>query len=187
MAELHADTLNKIITYDARNMQETLTRDFVKVISRHIDPGRRCPKWIFDVDKPNASEYIEAASRFFEMGGDLDEDTTRSVLGLPKPKPGVPVLSKFGPLGVAGQIQQQQMQMLMSGMQPQQRQSNQPTPDNSPGFPGMGQPVIRGNLIPGDPVTMPIPTRSNDMRNMIGADGIDPGRNVFLQALLGRM
>lgn len=93
VADFHQETLNRILKYDARNLQETLTRDFVSVISRHIDPTRRPPKWVFDVDKPNAGEHLGAAQAFFEMGGQIDEDSLRSVLGLPKPKPGSATLS----------------------------------------------------------------------------------------------
>jgi hypothetical protein len=94
VASFHEETLNRILKYDARNLQETLTRDFVSVISRHIDPARCTPKWVFEVDKPNSAEHLEAAGRFFEMGGILDEDNLRSVLGLPKPKPGSKTLSR---------------------------------------------------------------------------------------------
>lgn len=177
VAELHADTLNKIITYDARNLQETLTKDFVSVISRHIDPTRRCPKWIYDVDKPNASEYMGAASRFFEMGGDIDEDSTRSVLGMPKPKPNARVLSKYGPLGSGPVIQQQLMQNAMMGM--------------LGGMPGT-DPMLAGNLVPGHPVAQPIPTAQNGFGTMLqgaggmnGDPGVNPGQNLLLQALMG--
>jgi hypothetical protein len=182
VAELHADTLNKIITYDARNLQETLTKDFVSVISRHIDPARRPPRWIYDVDKPNASEYMGAATRFFEMGGDIDEDTTRSVLGLPRPKPGAPLLSKYGPLGSGPVLQQQMMQNAMMGMLGM----------GGPGMgmgPGGGQPMLAGNIVPGHPVAQPIPTATNNMATMLGGATMDPGvspsQNLLLQALMG--
>lgn len=181
VAELHADTLNKIITYDARNLQETLTKDFVSVISRHIDPSKRCPKWIYDVDKPNASEYMDAATRFFEMGGDIDEDSTRSVLGMPKPKPGVPVLSKYGPLGSGPVIQQQLMQQAMMGMLGGGGMGG-----------GTGQPMLPGNLVPGHPVAQPQPTAENGFGIMLSGGlggqmdpGVEPSQNVLLQALLG--
>jgi len=98
VAAFHQETLNRILKYDARNLQETLTRDFVSTISRCIDPSRRPPKWVYEVDKPNAAEHLEAAMRFFDMGGSIDEDNLRSVLGLPKPKPGVPILAKLDPM-----------------------------------------------------------------------------------------
>lgn len=94
VAQFHQETLNRILKYDARNLQETLTRDLVSTISRHIDPSRRPPKWVFEVDKPNAAEYLEATQHFYDMGGAIDENDLRSVLGLPKPKPGAPQLSQ---------------------------------------------------------------------------------------------
>lgn len=170
VADLHADTLNKIIKYDARNLQETLTRDFVSTISRHIDPYQRIPKWKFEVDRPNASEHLEAMQALFEMGADIDEDDARSVLGLKKPKPGSAILSRYGPLGVAG--------FMASGGGMQQGQAQQ---DGGGGQNGQTPPnptVIPGSLRPGDPVANPLDPSANGPQ-------IDPRMNVLIQALMG--
>jgi hypothetical protein len=118
VAAFHQETLNRILKYDARNLQETLTRDFVSVISRHIDPSRRTPRWVFEVDKPNAAEHLEAAGRFFEMGGILDEDNLRSILGLPKPKPGNKTLSRAQSALEAANPMIAMLQQQSEGMQP---------------------------------------------------------------------
>lgn len=127
VAEFHQETLNRILKYDARNLEETLSRDFVSTISRCIDPSRRPPKWKYEVDKPNASEFLDAAMRFFDMGGAIDEDNLRSILGLPKPKQGAPILSKLDA-----------MNPQMSGMIP-----------GMAGIPGAGQPGATMTAVPG--------------------------------------
>jgi hypothetical protein len=95
VSEFHQMTLNRLLKFDATGLQETLTRDFVRVLAKYnCPPGMPCPRFVFDVDRPNAAEILEAAERFYQMGGSIDEDSLRSVLGLPKPKPGSAILSR---------------------------------------------------------------------------------------------
>ena len=163
VADLHADTLNKIIAYDARNLEETLTRDLVSTVSRHIDPYQRVPKWRFEVEDPNASEQLQAAQALFEMGADLDEEEVRGIMGLRKPKPGAPILSRYGPMGVAG--------AMLGGMNP-----GMVPEGNQPGGIMANPTVLPGSLIPGDPVANPLE-----------GSNLPPDRNLILQALLGSM
>lgn len=164
VAEFQQQTLNDILKYDARNLQESLTRDFVATVSRHIDPGRAVPWFAFDVDRPNAAEHLQAAQALFEMGADLDEDDLRGVLGLEKPRPGAQILSRYGPLGKQGA-------MMAAGMG--QVGMNSPAEGNMPGgISPVNQTVLPGNLIPGDPVAQPM--------------GYDPRRDLFA-AILGGM
>jgi hypothetical protein len=103
VADLHADTFNRIVKFDAVALQETITKDLVKVLSKYNYPGVPAPKFAFDVDKPNAAAVLEAARQFYEMGGQIDEDELRSVLGLAAPQPGHAVLAKVpatSPMGV---------------------------------------------------------------------------------------
>lgn len=110
VAGLHEDSFARIIKYDAVNLQETLTQDLIKVLQRYNCPKVKKPiKWVFEVDKPNAKELLEAANAFFEMGGTVDEDEMRGVIGLSKPVPGGSILAKFQNLspmaaGAAGQV-----------------------------------------------------------------------------------
>lgn len=97
-AELHADTLSHIIKYDAVALQETLSTDLISVLYKYNCPGVPPGKFVFDVDKPNAEEFMAGAKDFFEMGGTLDEDEVRSILGLSKPEAGHSVLSKIPPM-----------------------------------------------------------------------------------------
>ena len=96
VAGLHADTFARIIKYDAVNLQETLTTDLIRVLQKY-----NCPKvtkkirWVFEIDKPNAEEVMQAAQVFYDLGGTLDEDEVRGTIGLSKPAPGSSMLAKF--------------------------------------------------------------------------------------------
>lgn len=98
------DQFGSRIKFDALNLQETITKTLVAVLCRWNHPGIPCPRFVFDVDKPNAGEVLAAAQAFFEMGGQIDEDELRSIIGLSKPTPGHSVLAKFpaqgSPVGV---------------------------------------------------------------------------------------
>jgi hypothetical protein len=96
VADLHSTTLSRIIKYDAVNLQETLTEQLVKVLCRYNCPGVPHPKFVFDVDKPNAGELLEAATAYYQMGGTIDGDELRGIIGLSKPAPGNAILSKLG-------------------------------------------------------------------------------------------
>jgi hypothetical protein len=101
--ELDLATTNRVIKYDAVNLQETITEDLVRVLLRYMHPDvpERSVRFVFDVDKPNSGEVLGAAQAFYEMGGTIDEDEIRSVLGLSKPSPGAPMLAKMSPMSPA--------------------------------------------------------------------------------------
>lgn len=102
VADLHADTFTRIVKFDAVNLQETLTSDLIGPLAKYNTPGVTPPRFVFDVDKPNAAELMEGAKNFYEMGGSVDEDELRGILGLAKPAPGHGVLAKAGALQPAG-------------------------------------------------------------------------------------
>lgn len=91
--------LGRNIKYDAVNLQEALTTDLVHVLQKY-SPYADLPPFTFkfDVDKPNAAEIIGAAQTFYEMGGAIDEDSLREIVGLEKPQEGHSILSKMGNL-----------------------------------------------------------------------------------------
>jgi hypothetical protein len=96
VAGLHEDTFARLIKYDAVNLQETLTSDLISVLQKYNAPRvRQRIRWVFEIDKPNAKEVLEAATAFFEMGGTIDEDELRGTIGLTKPAPGASMLAKF--------------------------------------------------------------------------------------------
>jgi hypothetical protein len=102
VADLHADTFGRIVKFDAISLQETLTKDLVRVLAKYNFPELPPPKFVFDVDKPNAAEVLEAAKSFYEMGGQVDEDELRGVLGLSKPQAGHSVLAQVPAISPTG-------------------------------------------------------------------------------------
>lgn len=102
VADLHADTFSRLVKYDAINLAETLTTDLVWVLQEYMYPDLPKMQFVFDVDKPNARDVLEAAQGFYNMGGTVDEDELRSIIGLAKPQPGHPMLAKMGNLSPAG-------------------------------------------------------------------------------------
>ena len=102
VADLHADTFSRLVKYDAINLAETLTTDLVVVLQKYMFPGLPPMRLVMDVDKPNARDVLESAQAFYSMGGTIDEDELRSIIGLAKPQPGHSMLAKMGNLSPAG-------------------------------------------------------------------------------------
>ena len=102
-----------------------------------------------------------------DLADDLDEDDLRSTLGLKKAKPGSPILSRYGPLGVQG--------FMMGGAGAQPNVGDNPG-GNQPGGIMSNPTVLPGNLKPGDAVANPV-----------NGQGIPPQNNLLLQALMATM
>lgn len=104
LADVHENTFMRLVALDATNLAETMTHQLVRIIHRHSFPEDDFDlKFVINVDKPDPVKYLEAASKFYEMGGELDEDEVRSVLGFSRPEAGNPVLKKADPLPIPGQ------------------------------------------------------------------------------------
>lgn len=145
VAGLHEDSFARLIKYDAVNLQETLNTDLVAVLQKYNAPRvTKKIKWVFEVDKPNAAEVLEASQAFFEMGGTLDEDELRGIIGLAKPAPGASMLAKYqsmSPAGMAPGMAPEGMPML-GQPGPEAGAAPMPGMDQAPqGPPGMQPPV----------------------------------------------
>lgn len=95
VAQAHQMTQEMIIQYDATSLQETITAELVKTLYRWNHPGVPQASFVFDVEKPNSGEYMEAARMLYEMGVSIDADDLRSVVGIPKPEAGHDIISKY--------------------------------------------------------------------------------------------
>lgn len=104
-SELHGETLDQIIKYDAVNLQETFQQDLITVLYKYNCPGVRPGLFKFQIDSPNAREVLEFAQALYEMGVGLDEDELMELAQLSKPKPGGTVVSKIGQLQQAAAMQ----------------------------------------------------------------------------------
>lgn len=105
VAQLHQSSFDSVIKYDSNALAETLTQQFVKVLYRTNYPTMRPARWVFEIDRPNVGQMLEAAQVFYDMGGSLDEDDLREATGLPAPSGNGTVLSKINstqPAAVGG-------------------------------------------------------------------------------------
>jgi hypothetical protein len=95
VADLHADTKNRIIRSDAQRLAGTLTTDLLAPMQRYNWPWATWQtRWVFDVEKPDPAQWLEAAKTFVDLGGEIAEDEARGVLGFRKPEPGEKVLGR---------------------------------------------------------------------------------------------
>lgn len=101
VAELHGETLDEIIKYDAVNLEETFQRDLISVLYRYNAPGVRPGKFKFSVDTPNAEAVLNYATTLYQMGVPLDEDQLYDVSQLTKPKPGGGIVTNIGSMSPA--------------------------------------------------------------------------------------
>lgn len=93
--EYEQESCARLIRYDAANLGNTLTTQFIPVLQKHNFPSADFDiRFKFHVDKVDPTNFLESAQRMFEMNGSLDEAQVRSVLGLSKPKKGADVLKK---------------------------------------------------------------------------------------------
>ena len=130
------DTHSRMVRYDAMNLQDTLTEELVATLQKYNFPGLPQIRWKFDIDKPNAAETLTAAQAFYQMGGTLDEDELRAILGLSRPQPGHAILAQNMPLNPSTMGSQPTgvPQQGQPGPMPEQgAEAAQPTPDGAQG------------------------------------------------------
>jgi hypothetical protein len=94
VSEYLEGNLGRLIKYDAINLQETISAQLLGTLQRYMYPDIPPLRFVFDLDKPNSLEVLESAKAFYEMGGTIDEDSLREVIGLEKPQPGHSMLSQ---------------------------------------------------------------------------------------------
>lgn len=97
-ADLQGATFAGVVKFDSQNLSDSLTEDMVKVIYAYTYPGMKPGRWTFEAESPNVEQLVQAAGAFTEMGGQIDADEFRKLLGLPLPRPGAQLLSKQQPL-----------------------------------------------------------------------------------------
>lgn len=94
VADLHADTKQKIAAFDAGLLGETLTGSvdepgLVNTIQKWSFPEATFPvSLVFDVEKAESKPKLEAAKSVWEMGVSIKADEVRAAAGLSKPTDG---------------------------------------------------------------------------------------------------
>ena len=85
----------RIMQYDADNLAETLNRELLSVLQDYNFPGSKYKlKLKYNLLKPDPNKMLEAAQRFWEIGGAINERELRAYIGLSEPEPGDTVLKK---------------------------------------------------------------------------------------------
>lgn len=81
------DTKFRIVKFDANNEADSLTHDFVAPLQRWNCPQESyLIKWVFDVDKPNAKEQMQALKQVWDMGASIKEEEALSTAGASLPQ-----------------------------------------------------------------------------------------------------
>jgi len=88
VANLHADTLSRIIRYHADALADSLTYDFVRVVARMLGASEDLAgriRFVFAPERPDPKERLEAIEKFVALGGRVSEREVRDLLGLAQP------------------------------------------------------------------------------------------------------
>jgi phage gp29-like protein len=87
VADLHLDTLLQIISYDANNLEETLTHELVKPIKDWNWPSAKDVdiRFKIDTESPDIEEKLAAYAQAYEMGCALKEQEVMDLIGATMP------------------------------------------------------------------------------------------------------
>ncbi len=93
VADLHADTMSKLIRFHADGLGQSITTDLLAVINESMygDDAPRL-RFIFAPPKPKPDEYLNAVDKFVSLGGRVSEREVRESLGLSEPSEDEPML-----------------------------------------------------------------------------------------------
>ncbi len=105
LGEIHLNTFLQIVRYDARNLEETLTRDLVEPLVEFNWPelSSRCPlKFRLRTDEPDVEAKLQVLHRAWEMGLRLKAQEVAQLLGVDLPEPGEETLQNPAMAQAAG-------------------------------------------------------------------------------------
>lgn len=101
-SEEHADTKRQIIEYDAANLAETVTNEFIWPLARWNFRGIDWkPRFEFVTKKEEPEKLLEACKTFQEMGGKLGQNQVREIIGIAEPDEEDEILQ---PMGAGGGV-----------------------------------------------------------------------------------
>jgi len=105
-ADFQQETLSSITQYDARNLEETLTNQLLRVIQRYTFPTLADVNFRYRlaIDKPNVDKELKAIKAYYDMGGTVGDDYVRSLIGVPRPKNGEAILGGSIPSANGGNL-----------------------------------------------------------------------------------
>lgn len=120
--------ISRTTRYHATNLQETYNKEWLPVYARYMTPGIPPPKWVFEIELPNADLVAQGAQLVASLNGEIDLDQIREVFTLRKPQPGSQISSKIQGLSPTAITQQPTgvpaVQSPTTSQQPNQADSN---------------------------------------------------------------
>lgn len=96
-ADIQADTFSKIIAYDARNLEEVITRDFVRILKQYNFPWADFDvKFKISVAQPDPGKIVDLVATLAQLGAEFDAQEIMGMAGLSMPSKNKPTLSLAG-------------------------------------------------------------------------------------------
>lgn len=88
VANAHLATFHDIISYDARNLEETLTKDYLRPLQNWNFPGydRIYLKFTIDTESDNVQERLQAYRQAWDMGMGIKMDDIANAIGVSVPQ-----------------------------------------------------------------------------------------------------
>ena len=107
VADAHLATFSDIIQYDSRNLEETLTEDFVRHLQLWNFPktAKTYMRFVIDTEAPNVQEKMDAYKSAWDMGLTIKASDVADVIGASMPTDSEKQL--FNPRIVGGILQMQ--------------------------------------------------------------------------------
>jgi hypothetical protein len=134
VSQFHENTKWRILKFDANNLADTFSEDYIPVIQRWNFPKANFRvRFVFDVDDPKADAKLKNASAVFQMGGSVRKDELLANAGLKAPEPDDEILNQEMLLKVQSKVQTEtqiellkaQTQIQMEAQQAQMQQQMQ--------------------------------------------------------------
>ncbi len=92
VAANHKTTFDNVVKMDALQLDDSFTRDLVRVCYRvnepHVPPGR----WVSQIDSPNVEELMQSAKAIVSLGGSVPLKPLTEAAGIPEAKDGETLL-----------------------------------------------------------------------------------------------
>lgn len=140
-AGLVEDRISRQVKFSGKRLSETLTAEWLPVLAKYNTPGVPPPRFVFNIDAPNAGEVLGYARAIHELGGPIDLDHLYEVAGLPVPAADSMVASKLQPMSPMMDQAPPGVPVAADPQQaPPQPAPPQPSPQPAPTTPPVDQP-----------------------------------------------
>jgi phage gp29-like protein len=110
VSDAHLATFADIVAYDSRNLEETLSEEFVRHVQLWNFPqsAKHYLHFVIDTEAPDTQKRMEALKSAWDMGARIKSTDIMDIIGASMPTDEDPQV--FNPQVVGGIMQMQQMQ-----------------------------------------------------------------------------